>query len=260
MGWYVRTIKCRNGIEEKIKYYSPDEGMSQKRDRKRAAQREARRADGAEHILARTFNQNFEADADYHLVLELDEKGLAKVEKRSENYENEDKRDRVIRALGQEMVNFIRRLQRLEKGLKYVFVPSDLSEDKRTGEMRPARPHVHLIIRGATLANAEAKWGLGGILVKPLYNVKGDFHALAEYLLKQTRHVDGVNRYTPSRNMEKPIETEPVKVTRGGESMMRCPRGCVELYHSPYERGRNQYMRYLRPAKNPEPDGTERAA
>ena len=98
------------------------------------------------------------------------------------------------------------------------------------------------------MVNARGKWGLGEILVKELYNVKGDFHALAEYLLQQTRRVEGTKRYTPSRNLDKPEETEPVRVRIGGESMMRCPKGCVELYHSPYERGRNQYMRYLRPA------------
>lgn len=248
MSWYIKTYKTRKGIEEKVKYWVSDEGMNQKRDRKRAARREARRADGAEHILARALNQNFDEGEDLHLVLELDEKGMAKVEKRAEGYENEEKEDRILRALGQETQNFIRRLQRVEKGLKYIFVPSDLSKDRKTDRMKAARPHVHLIIRGCTLVNAREKWGLGEILVKELYNVKGDFHALAEYLLQQTRRVEGTKRYTPSRNLDKPEETEPVRVRIGGESMMRCPKGCVELYHSPYERGRNQYMRYLRPA------------
>lgn len=252
MSWYIKTYKTRKGIEEKVKYWVSDEGMGNRRDRKRAARREARRADGAEHILARALNQNFEEGEDLHLVLELDEKGMAKVEKRAEGYDNEEKEDRILRALGQETQNFIRRLQRVEKGLKYIFVPSDLSKDRKTERMKAARPHVHLIIRGCTLVNAREKWGLGEILVKELYNVKGDFHALAEYLLQQTRRVEGTKRYTPSRNLDKPEETEPVRVRIGGESMMRCPKGCVELYHSPYERGRNQYMRYLRPLKQDE--------
>jgi hypothetical protein len=249
--WYIKTFRCRNGVEEKIKYSMTPRPRWSRRDMKRAARREARRADGAEHIMARGLNQNFDAGRDLHLVLELSPDGMERVEKRAAGLGHEREEDAVLKALSVEVVNFIRRVQRRTGAaeLRYYFACSDREKEPKTGELRPARPHVHLVVNAEAMEAVREKWGLGAVMEKELYTVKGDFHALAEYILQQTRHVDGMNRYTPSRNLAKAQESEPVLVTRGGESLMRCPRGCVELYHSLYQRGKNQYMRYLRPSE-----------
>ena len=256
--WWIKTVVCRqadgSAVEEKIKY-AVSSTPREKREKKRAAKREAGRADEALHVLARALNINFLPGRDYHLILSLDETGMERVRERSAGYENEAEEDRILRALQQETVNFIRRLQRKTEKLQYVFSCSDRERDKRTGQMIPCRPHVHMIVRGSTLELAEEKWTLGAVLEKELYYVKHDLHGLAEYLLQQTRTVEGMKRYTPSRNLDKPEEKEPVQVYRGGESLMRCPRGCEEIYRSAYIRGRNQYMRYYRPAVMPEKRG-----
>lgn len=247
--WWVKTIICRqadgSAVEEKIKYAVANT-PTEKREKKRAAKREASRADEALHVVARALNINFLPGRDYHAVLTLDDAGLAKVRERAAKYDNAAEEDRMLRALQQETVNFIRRVQRKSEGLKYIFVCADRERGK-DGEMAPCRPHVHLIVREASMELVREKWTMGTVLEKELYYVKHDLHGLAEYLLQQTRTVEGMKRYTPSRNLDKAEEKEPVQIYRGGESLMRCPRGCEEIYHSAYVRGRNQYMRYYRP-------------
>lgn len=247
--WWVKTVICQQAdgsrVEEKIKY-AVSNTPTEKREKKRAAKREANRADEALHIVARAMNVNFLPGRDLHCVLTLDEAGMEKVLVRSEKYENESGEDRILRSLQQETVNFIRRLQRKAEDVKYIFACSD-RERGENGDMVPCRPHVHLLIREANVELVREKWGLGAVLEKTLYYVKHDLHGLAEYILQQTRTVEGMKRYTPSRNLDKPEEKEPIQIWRGGESLMRCPRGCEEIYHSAYVRGRNQYMRYYRP-------------
>ena len=126
--WWIKTIVCRqadgSAVEEKIKY-AVCNTPTEKREKKRAAKREASRADEALHVMARALNMNFLPGRDMHCVLTLDEDGMERVRARAEKYENETEEDRIVRALQQETVKFIRRVQRKTEELRYVFVCSD---------------------------------------------------------------------------------------------------------------------------------------
>ena len=250
--WYVATIQSRNGVEEKIKYPVRILEEWDSREQSRAVRRENRRLTTSEHELARWLNNNFQPGRDVHLVLEYGPEALAALEERAGAMEGAAE-DNLFR-LGQKALgNFIRRVQRVmgSGGVRYAGCTSDRSE--RNGELRPARLHHHLIVNWEAAATCRKKWTAGAVLERELYNVKGDFHALAEYMLRQVRNVPGTHRYTVSRGLLPPIRKPPVRVTRGQESRMRVPCGCIELYSSNYERGRPQYMRYLRPTGTLQP-------
>lgn len=247
--YFVKTIKCRNGVEEKTKYPVRMEDSWDRRERKRAARRENKRLCTAEHQAARWLNMNFDAGKDVHLVLEYSEAGLAKLAERAAKIEGRREEDALFLAAQQDLANFVRRVQRVMGAAAFRYLGCTSDRSWEDGELRPARLHHHFVCCGEALELCRKKWTAGFVLEKELHTVKGDFHALAEYMLRQVRQVRGAKRYVPSRNLEKPIESEPKQVTRGEESNMRVPRGCIEIYHSEYSRGATQYMRYIRPLK-----------
>ena len=247
--WYTQKVICRNGVEERTKFFVRSDVPNPKSERaKRSARREARNAESAERQAARLLNENFQANGDLHLVLEYNEAEMARLLKRAETMEGETEEDRIFLAAQQNLVNFVRRVQRDmgdEKGeLRYLGVTAD--RDGKTGE--PVRIHHHFVVSWEAREACLKKWR-GKVLEKELYTIHGDFTPLAEYLIRQVRPVAGTKRYVPSRNLRQPRKTEPMLVTRYAESEMKVPRGCVELYRSPYIRGACQYLRYLRPRK-----------
>ena len=248
--WYTRKYICRNGIEERTKF--PVRIDSEKINTRKASvkvKRSSRACDNAERQLARLLNNNFDAHKDSHIVLEYDEKGMQKVEKRAmkllETGEYESMEDCLHFAAQKEAENFIRRIQRAKGDitLLYVFITSDM--DGETGEM--VRLHHHMVINSEALEIALSKWNRGYIHVDELYAHRGDFSCLASYLLKQVRYIMNAKRYTPSRTLQQPYISEPMLVSRFGESEMKTPSGCIELYRSAYVRGNAQYLRYYRP-------------
>lgn len=247
--WYTRKYICRNGVEERTKFpVRVSSSAGQKRNRE--AVKASRASDNAERQTARNLNNNFSAHHDIHLVLEYSEAGYARVIKRAEAMREdsgEPWEDLLYRAAQKECENWIRRVQRQLKGLgelRYLFVTSDMDGD--TGER--VRLHHHVIINREAREACIEKWKrMGFVMDAELYSIHGDFSPLASYLIKQVRYIPNAKRYTPSRNLIPPEMTEPMAVTRFGESEMRVPKGCVELYRSPYIRGASQYLRYLRP-------------
>ena len=156
--------------------------------------------------------------------------------------------DRLFKAAQQNLVNFVRRVQRgnkeNEEDFRYIGVTADI--DGKTGEA--VRIHHHFICNESLKELCKKKWR-GFVMEKTLYTIHGDFSPLAEYLIRQVRTVPGTKRYVPSRNLRQPYSTPPILVTRYGDSEMRVPKGCEELYRSPYQRGRSQYLRYRRPQR-----------
>ena len=99
----------------------------------------------------------------------------------------------------------MKRLRRLYKNkgkeLKYISVT----------EYKRVRIHHHLVINKLDFTEILEIWPQGFINFKPLDN-SGNYHRLAEYLVKETRTTfrakDSVSgkRWNPSRNLIQPIE------------------------------------------------------
>ena len=245
--WYMKKHICRNGIEERTKYPVRSEYTKGERA-KREASKAARRADSSERQCARYLNENFYAKLDAHLLLEYDDKEMARIQKMAESIEADSDMDRLFKAAQQNLVNFVRRVQRMTKagGKEFLYIGVTADIDGKTGEA--VRIHHHFICNGAVKEECKKKWR-GYVMEKELYSIHGDFTPLAEYLIRQVRAVPGTKRYVPSRNLRQPYSTPPILVTRYGDSEMHVPKGCEELYRSPYIRGTSQYLRYRRPKK-----------
>lgn len=275
--WYIRKITCRNGVEERTKYPVRSDRITG-RQAKREAKKAALRNDNAERQLARLLNNNFAAQMDVHLVLEytddqlhgLAEKTEMALRARTEAHESNsahesditresnparedaEDRDELFREGQRDLARFVRRVRRecRKQGveLRYVGATSDM--DGETGEA--VRLHQHFVCNREAAEICRAKWR-GFVWEDRLYEVNGDFSALAAYLVKQVRPVEGTQRYVPSRNLEQPDVSEPVPLVgaaaKNAESEMRLPKGCILLYRSTYVRGACQYIRYLRPRR-----------
>jgi len=274
--WYIKTTKCRNGVEERTKY-----PVRSDRTTGRAAQREAkrgaRRADNSERQVARLLNNNFSVGKDRHIVLEYSDEALMKLVEKTERAMGADAsrpgvyldaeisdgyaawEDAMFVSGQKDMENFIRRLRRAcqKEGitLKYLSVTSDM--DGQTGA--EARLHHHLIVNAEAAELVHRKWTDGEAWDREMYNVNGDLSALASYMIRQVRPVDGTQRYKPSRTLEQPESSEPVPLVgfaaKYAENEMRLPKDCVLLYRSTYTRGAVQYIRYIRREKGGGKDG-----
>lgn len=245
--WYTQKWIARNGVEERTKFFVRTDNPKGERA-KRAARKAAKRTDSAERQAARLLNENFDPQHDLHAVLEYDEKELAAILKRAETIEADNDMDRLYIAAQQNFVNFVRRVQRESKrlGNEFIYLSITSDMDGKTGET--VRIHHHIVCNREAKEAIEKKWR-GFVLEKELYTIHGDFTPLAEYLIRQTRSVEGTQRYVPSRNLRQPYKSEPKLVSRYGDSEMHVPKGCVELFRSAYAKGAGQYLRYRRPKK-----------
>lgn len=247
--WYTRTYKCRNGVTEKTKYpvIYREGSRPSRRERRRAAKRASRAGDNAERQTARLLNHNLQPERAVHLLLTYSEAGHRKLAARAGKMPADGltERDRLFRAAQKELENFVRRVQYVLGGFKYLAITSDM--DGKTGEL--VQLHHHVVIERESLEVCKKKWGkLGLVFEKELYAINGDLTPLASYLIKQVRHIPDNKRYTHSRNLEMPEVTEPLEVTRYGENEISIPTGALLLYRSPYSRGTSQYVRFLSPA------------
>lgn len=251
--WLSRKVVCRNGITEKTKYPARIPADSTKRERKKEVARASRAADNAERELARWLNNNFDPQEDIHLALTYSEGGYERLQARADKITEEgtSSADALIMAAQRELENFVRRVQYAigSEALRYVGISSDLND---TGER--VRPHHHVVINREALTVCRKKWArMGFVLEEELYQVNGDFTALAHYLINQVRYIPNAKRYTLSRNLTPPVVSAPVEITRYTESEISIPSGCTLLYRAPFTRGASQYVRYINPAAVHEP-------
>ena len=251
-------------MEERTKYPVRSDHSTGRQARREAA-RGARRSDNAERQTARLLNNNFIAGADLHIVLEYSDAELQRLSEKAEtaaHAHTDDTgtcadfdtmlRDEMFRLGQKDLRLFVRRVQReLAKtgtALRYLGATSDMNGE--TGE--PARLHHHFVCNVEAADACRRKWR-GTVWDCELYNVNGDLSALASYIIRQVRPVEGTQRYVPSRNLIPPETSEPVPLVgnaaRYAENEMRLPRGCILLYRSTYVRGACQYIRYLRPKR-----------
>lgn len=249
--WATKTYRCGR-IGEKVKFFVPSR---RGRPREKSSQEKiASNAVGAVRWAARCINENFRP-GDGWLTLTYDRKRYARVLERAERqkarepqtpmedciwfaaaHEGELLMDRARRAL---------RKQGIE--LKYFMVTSDMDGD--SGEL--VRVHHHVIVPAECREMVKKKWG-GAEFEDPnrpewkdrLWEQE-DYTPLAEYMLKQVRHIPNAKKYVPSRNLSR-SEPKPRRVMSGAR--IREPKGCRLLYAAPYTGQRDsQYIRYLLP-------------
>lgn len=249
--WYTRKYTCRNGIEERTKFpVSSAQGIT-KRKQESDINRAARAADSAERAVARLLNNNFDEHEDLHLVLEYSDEEYELLKKRvreRREMQGEPSADDIIREADRDFVNWVRRVQRrMGDSGRYIYlgVTSDMDGDTK----QPARVHHHVVVNKECGAACIEKWTAGYVWHDELYTVRGDFSALAAYMINQVRYIRNRKRYVPSRFLAPAKTSKPIRVTRYGESEMRLPRGAMLLYRSPYIRGQSQYVRYQMPKK-----------
>ncbi len=245
--WFIREYRCQNGICVKTKF--PETGTASLRPGTRRYERSLRKAEKnvteARHELELTLNENFGAGKDYLVTVTYNSEGYDRLVMKA----GTDERDAIHLAARREMENYIRRVRRVCDGLgvelRYVAVTSDL--DGVTGE--PVRVHHHIVVNWEAAAAFLGKWTAGEAKKKKLYGARnGDLSDLADYLIAQSRVVDGKKRYNPSRNLGKP-QAMPVRRARNPEAELKVPKGCELIHRAESNPGRPQRIRYYRPQK-----------
>lgn len=243
-GHYETKAYHAGKIGEKVKYFVP---ASREKPRSKSSEEKiASNASGVTRRVARCLNENFKK-GDTFVTLTFNEAGYARVLTRAQGLDQTlDEGNRIFIAAQYELkLLFDRSRPALRKQgieLKYIAVVSDMDGD--TGES--VRVHVHMVVPKDCAPVILEKWAaLGDDAKSRKLRGMDDYTPLAEYLMKQVRHIPNVKKYLPSRNL---MRSEPTarKVMSGAQ--LRPPKGCKLLYAAPYTGERDcQYIRYLLP-------------
>lgn len=249
--WMIRTWEA-GPIGEKIKYWIP--GQKPTKSQRRMKQDLAKAKQNKEssmRMLARLINANF-TKGDLLIGLDYNDDAMGgKLLPRAKKLEQDRSRkpdeaeaealECMRLAAERELENYILRVQRACKKagipLRYIAVTSDMDGD--TGEQ--VRVHHHLIVNREAEQILRSKWVLGGVDVKKLSG-QPDYTPLAEYLMRQVRHIPDAKKYKPSRNLIRPQPRDRVAMN---DAELRLPKGCSMLHRSEYRPGMNQYIRYI---------------
>lgn len=145
--------------------------------------------------LARLLNTNF-WEGGYLVTLKYADNRLP------ESYED-------AKIDGEKMMRKLRDLCKKEGAeLRRVLVTANWSPKRNA----PARLHHHMVINKIPLAMMEKLWPEGEMYIETLKD--GDLSKLASYLCDNVRlEESGKKKWSPSRNLEKPVYTEPVEVS-----------------------------------------------
>lgn len=255
--WYISTRICDNGIEYKTKYPVPQSRSagSKERARRRAIRRAEKSAASSAIELGQALNCNFRAGQDYYVTLTYSAAGMETLRAIAGTLPEElSKRDALFEAAERMAADrYIKRLRRACKKegvtLRYAYITSDM--DGKTGRAR--RVHHHMVINAEALDLARGCWREGSFSSGTLYSHhRGDLQELADYMIAQVRRQGGKSRYHPSRNLVKPVRTEPIRSLHPAAELV-VPRGCEKIWRSESTIGRPQHIRYWRPPR----DGTE---
>lgn len=127
--------------------------------------------------------------------------------------------------------------------LKRVLIPANWSPK----DDRPARFHLHVVVNEIPLDTLAGLWPTEELSVRGLRH--GDLTNLAVYLYRNVRTEPGKKRWHPSRNLAKPVFSEPQEVTE--VDGIEPPAGASEIYQEPTldEDGRvvGSYLRCVLP-------------
>lgn len=259
--WVVRTYES-GIIGEKTKFWiqgARPNGKSKKKEKSDIRKQEQNEY-SAVKALARLMHANYQ-EGDLLLGLDYSDKGLAKLESYArkvnpdfESLSEEEKRDAVWQSAKHEASLCLRRVNRElakqgKEAIKSITVTSDMDGD--TGEL--VRIHHHLVVPAGSEEVFVSKWGkLGSVAWAPI-SKQADYTPIAEYLLRQVRHIPDANKYATSRNLVRPQPKDRVVVT---DAELRVPKGGKLLHRQEYKtrQGRDgevyaqpQYIRYIIP-------------
>ncbi|MEG1492329.1 MAG: hypothetical protein RR394_08750 [Oscillospiraceae bacterium] len=247
--WVIRTYEAGT-VGEKIKYWVSGEKPRKsarrlKSDIQKIQQNEASSVKRAARLLNENFTHN-----DVLLGLDYSDEGISLLMKRllasGIDFDRLDEQGKLIaikHEAERDLNNFIRRCKRaMPEGseFKYFAITSDM--DGESGAT--VRIHHHLTISGGMLDICKLKWNLGSVDYENIWD-EPDHSGLAEYLIKQVRHVPDDKKYKPSRNLVNPQPRDRIAVN-GSE--LRVPLKCSLLHRNEFKPGRPQYIRYILPA------------
>ena len=183
-----RTYMSARNVEGKSRR-APKVAGSSSESKIKANERECARE------LARRINANFSA-GDAHLVLKYDEVTLPA------DYAGAE--ERIGKFLRKYKAEFKKTTGRTAKA---IWVTADRSPRRQAG----ARLHHHLILEREGRELAVKLWGESLVSYEAL-DGRLDHSELAAYLIANVSPKAGKNKYHCTRNMVKPIYTEPVEV------------------------------------------------
>lgn len=125
--------------------------------------------------------------------------------------------------------------------LKRILVTANWSPHRNA----PARYHHHVVINDVPLSILQELWPEGELHIKRLR--AGDLTDLAAYLCDNVHQTDGERwkKWSPSRNLDKPIYTEPVPVS--DPAGIQLIAGATEIVQTPtYDEDGRQVGAYMR--------------
>lgn len=212
----------------------------------------------AEKRLARLINCNFEA-GDLLIGPSYDDAHLLPMVEAAAGDLN------ALNALARDQQRrFLRRLKRelAKQGveLRCIAMASDM--DGKTGEI--VREHHHIVIKGDGFSWHDKKmwvgektldeiWGCGSVNIKTM-DSRVDHSPMAQYLMRQVRRVPDAKKYSPTRNLKKPILISE-KVVFEDCRELQPPKGARLTYRAEHIVGEGQYIRYVKPERKPRKRG-----
>lgn len=263
--WIIRTYES-GIIGEKIKYWVKGERPSGKSRRKEKSEikKQEQNEYSATKALARLLNENYQ-EGDILLGFDYSDEGLKKLiryldlkhpdhgitlEGLIAKELTEEQRDMIIEAAWHEIELCIRRTSReLKKQSQELFsvaITSDM--DGETKEH--VRVHHHLVVKAGCEKIFQEKWkALGKVDWKPL-SKQADYLPIAEYLIKQVRHIPDAKKFRSSRNLVRPQPSDRVSTS---DAEIRIPKGGKLLFRQEYRNSSGsahyqpQYIRYIIP-------------
>ena len=245
--WYISTVKCKNGIEYKTKFpvRRSEDCPPASRPTKREVVRAEKQSRETAVDMGQTLNNNWTVGTDEHVVFHFSEEGIRKIISRA----GSDDRDAVYLA-GERWFSdcFVdktlrRACRKAGVELRYDWVFSDM--DGKTKEQKEI--HAHMICSAEVRVIAEKVFKCGYVEAKTIYSHHhGDLQELADYLIDQVRAFRGKKSHHPSRNLVKPVRTNPIPA-RNPSADLAVPKGCEKIFRSEFHAGRPQMLRYWRP-------------
>lgn len=247
--WVVRTYEA-GAVGEKTKFWvqgaRPDRRSRAKE--KSEAKKQTQNEYQAVRNAARIINANFGA-GDLLLGLDYSNEGMTRLEAwaRESFGEPEDEAarlDGLRKAAERELKLCLRRVKRELKRdgieLRFFAITSDMNG--KTGEA--VRVHHHLIIGAEARSAFVKKWEkLGGVAWSEMKR-QIDYTDIAEYLLRQVRHIPDAKKYISSRNLIRPEPTDRIAIS---DAELRVPKGGKLLHRGEYRPGQAQYIRFMLP-------------
>ncbi len=253
-----RTYEC-GCVGEKTKFWIEAKRTPKKvgRTAKTSIRKQQNNKLAAIRQLARVLNANFQ-NGDCMLGLDYAPSGMAKLvalaEKKCPKFSHlsSEEQDSILFAIAEhEAVLCLRRVSGAMKkrglGLKYVIITSD--RDGGTGERK--RIHHHLVVNRESVPFFSKKWEKMGSVDWEFFAGQKDFYPVAEYYLRQVRHIPNAKQYICSRNLLRP---QPQDRILDGNAELIVPAGGTLLFRQVSTNDHetlfaSEYIRYLLPKK-----------